>query len=125
MFYTRLISTIALSPGLKERRRETWSSRIISFVTGKGSSEEQEEEMVRLRDENQILSQQLEESKQEIIQTRKQAQRDINQSNSTLNKTQQALEYIMDNYQQEINQSLTRLQKTKVELRDTQVQVQV
>ena len=71
MFYTRLISTIALSPGLKERRRETWSSRIFSFVTGKGSSEEQEEEMVRLRDENQILSQQLEEINQSLTRLQK------------------------------------------------------
>ena len=81
------------------------------------SSGEQEEEMIRLREENSILKIQLEESHQETTQTRRQA-------NSSVKETQQTLQDVMESHKQEMRQSNTRLQEIQVQLQETQVQLQ-
>ena len=78
------------------------------------SSGEQEEEMIRLREEISILKVQLEESRQETTQTRRQAK-----------ETQQTLQDVMENHQQEMRRSNTRLQEVQVQLQETQAQTQV
>ena len=78
------------------------------------SSGEQEEEMIRLREENSILKIQLEESRQETTQTRRQAK-----------ETQQTLQDVMESHQQEMRRSNTRLQETQAQLQETQAQTQV
>ena len=59
------------------------------------SSGKQKEEMTRLREENSILKEQLDDSQQEITQTRMQAERDIQQVSIILKKTQQTLQNVM------------------------------
>ena len=82
------------------------------------SSGEQEEEMIRLREENSILKIQLEESQQETTETRRQA-------NSSLKETQQTLQDVMESHQQEMRGSNTRLQEVQAQLQETQAQTQV
>ena len=77
------------------------------------SSGEQEEELIRLREENSILKIQLEASRQETNQTRRQAK-----------ETQQTLQDVMESHQQEMRRSNTRLQEEQVQLQETQVQLQ-
>ena len=77
------------------------------------SSGEQEEEMIRLREENSILKIQLEELRQEIAQTSRQAK-----------ETQQTLQDVMESHQQETRRSNTRLQEVQVQLQEVQVQLQ-
>ena len=77
------------------------------------SSGEQEEEMIRLREENSILKIQLEESRQETTQTRRQAK-----------ETQQTFQDIMESHQKEMRRSNTRLQEVQVQLQETQAQLQ-
>ena len=82
------------------------------------SSGEQEEELIRARDEIRILKIQLEESRQETTQIRRQAK-----------ETQQTLQDVMETHQQEMRRSNTRLQvqieETQAQLQETQVQTQV
>ena len=77
------------------------------------SSGEQEEEMIRLREENNILKIQLEELRQETTQTRRQAK-----------VTQQTLQDVMESHQQEMRRSNTRLQEVQAHLQETQAQLQ-
>ena len=77
------------------------------------TSGEQEEEMIRLREENSILKIQLEELHQETTQTRRQAK-----------ETQQTLQDVIDSHQQEMRRSNTRLQEVQVQLQEVQVQLQ-
>ena len=72
------------------------------------SSGEEEEEMIQLREENSILKIQLEESRQETTQTRREAK--------------ETLQDVMESHQQEMKRSNTRLQ---VQLQETQAQTQV
>ena len=74
------------------------------------SSGEQEEEMIRLREDNSILKIQLEELHQETTQTRKQAK--------------ETLQDVMESRQQEMRRSNTRLQETQAQLQETQAQLQ-
>ena len=77
------------------------------------SSGEQEEELIRLREENSILKIQLEASRQETNQTRRQAK-----------ETQQTLQEVMETHQHEMRQSNTRLQEVQIQLQETQAQLQ-
>ena len=81
------------------------------------SSGEQEEELIRARDEIRILKIQLEESRQETTKIRRQAK-----------ETQQILQDVMETHQQEMRRSTTRLQvqlqETQAQLQETQAQLQ-
>ena len=74
--------------------------------------------------ENQILLQQLEESKQKIILTKRRADRDIQQVNSRIEETERTLQDFLRSHQQAMQQSVTALEKTQSQLRETESQLQ-
>ena len=67
----------------------------------------------KLQVENEILSRQLEESKQEIILTRRRADRDIQQAYSRIEETERTLREFIESHEQEIQQSNTKIQETQ------------
>ena len=83
-----------------------------------------EQKMIRLREENSILRQQLEVSCQETTQTRRHALRYIQQVNSSLKETQQILQDVMESHQQEMRRSNARLQETQSQSQETQARLQ-
>ena len=78
----------------------------------------------KLQEENDILSQQLEECKQEIILTRRKADRDIQQAYSRIEETERTLQEFIERYQQEIQRSNTRLQETRSQLQESDTRLQ-
>ena len=78
----------------------------------------------KLQAENQILSRQLEESKQEIILTRRRTDRDIQQAYSRIEETERTLQEFIESHQQVIQQSNTSLQEIRYQLQETQSQLQ-
>ena len=78
----------------------------------------------KLQVEIQVLSRQLEESKQEIILTRRRADRDIQQANSRIEETERTLQEFIESHQQEIQLSNTRLQETQSRLQESNTKLQ-
>ena len=92
------------------------SGRFMSYLFGDPDQ--------KLQVENQILSRQLEESKQEIILTRRRADRDIQQAYDKIKETERTLQEFIESHQQEIQRSNRRLQETRFQLKETQSELQ-
>ena len=78
----------------------------------------------KLQVENEILSRQLEGCKQEIILTRRRADRDIQQAYSRIEETGRRLQESIESHQQELQQSNTRIQETQSQLQESDTRLQ-
>ena len=78
----------------------------------------------KLQVENQILSRQLEESKQDIILTKRKAYTDLQIEQNSMKEIEKSIQVVIESCKQEIQEYNTRLQETQSQLQESDTRFQ-